>query len=417
MKRIPLFALLTANAISMVGNILAMVAIPWFVLETTGSASKTGITAFFTAMPAVIAAFFGGAIVDRLGFKRTSVIADIASGITVAMVPLLYLTTGLAFWQLLVLVFLGALLDAPGVTARQALLPDVAEMAGTRLERANAAYQAIQRSSILLGPPLAGLLIAVLGPANVLWVDAATFAISAALIALSTPSGRAAVRAANRYWHDLAEGLRFIRRDRLILSIVITVAITNFLDSPLFAVLMPVYANENFGSAVDLGLIFASFGAGSTVSAIIFAAIGHHLPRRATFIGAFILVGLPFWLLAQMPSLPLTIAAMLFSGFAAGPINPVLMTVSQERIPAGLRGRVFGMTAAMAAAAAPLGMVAAGYLAEGIGLTATLTGLAAAYLIVTVGMLFTPAFHEMDVGVSARLPPSAETEVGEEGAA
>lgn len=62
-------------------------------------------------------------------------------------------------------------------------------------------------------------------------------------------------------------------------------------------------------------------------------------------------------------------------------------------------------------------MVAAGYLAEGIGLTATLTGLAAAYLIVTVGMLFTPAFHEMDVGVSARLPPSAETEVGEEGAA
>lgn len=401
----------------MVGNILAMVAIPWFVLETTGSASKTGITAFFTAMPAVIAAFFGGAIVDRLGFKRTSVIADIASGITVAMVPLLYLTTGLAFWQLLVLVFLGALLDAPGVTARQALLPDVAEMAGTRLERANAAYQAIQRSSILLGPPLAGLLIAVLGPANVLWVDAATFAISAALIALSTPSGRAAVRAANRYWHDLAEGLRFIRRDRLILSIVITVAITNFLDSPLFAVLMPVYANENFGSAVDLGLIFASFGAGSTISAIIFAAIGHHLPRRATFIGAFILVGLPFWLLAQMPSLPLTIAAMLFSGFAAGPINPVLMTVSQERIPAGLRGRVFGMTAAMAAAAAPLGMVAAGYLAEGIGLTATLTGLAAAYLIVTVGMLFTPAFHEMDVGVSARLPPSAETEVGEEGAA
>src|SRR5947209_3766719 len=101
--RVPIVALFTANAISTVGNVFAFIAIPWFVLQTTGSASKTGLTAFFTILPTVLAAFFGGAVVDRLGFKRTSVIADCASTITIGLIPLLYSTIGLEFWQLLVL--------------------------------------------------------------------------------------------------------------------------------------------------------------------------------------------------------------------------------------------------------------------------------------------------------------------------
>src|SRR5512134_2809932 len=108
---LPLIALLTANAISLVGNVLSAIAIPWFVLQTTGSATRTGITGFFTVLPVVLAGFLGGTLVDRLGYKCTSIIADLASGVTVAITPLLYFTIGLAFWQLMVLVFLGALLD------------------------------------------------------------------------------------------------------------------------------------------------------------------------------------------------------------------------------------------------------------------------------------------------------------------
>ena len=109
-KRLPLSAFFTGSAISYIGDMLTFLAIPWFVLQITGSVTQTGITAFFSTLPSVFSAFFGSTLVDRLGYKRTSVLGDIASGATVALIPLLYHTVGLAFWELLALVFLGGLL-------------------------------------------------------------------------------------------------------------------------------------------------------------------------------------------------------------------------------------------------------------------------------------------------------------------
>src|SRR5258708_21032191 len=126
---IPIYSLFAANAISLVGNVLSAIAIPWFVLQTTGSATKTGITGFFNILPVVLAGFFGGTLVDRLGYKRTSIIADIASGVTSALIPILYYTIRLQFWQLMILVFFGALLDTPGSTGRRPLVPGLVEIA------------------------------------------------------------------------------------------------------------------------------------------------------------------------------------------------------------------------------------------------------------------------------------------------
>ena len=153
-----------------------------------GSAVRTGLTGAAFLLAAVMAGIFGGPVVDRMGFKRTSIVADLAGAVTVALVPLLYHTVGLLFWQLLVLVFLGGFLDAPGHTARQSLVPDLAGRAGMGIERANSAFQGIQFASLLLGPPLAGLLITLFAPGNVLWIDAATFVVSAALVATLVPS-------------------------------------------------------------------------------------------------------------------------------------------------------------------------------------------------------------------------------------
>ncbi|MDH4136425.1 MAG: MFS transporter, partial [Anaerolineae bacterium] len=206
MQRCPIYAFLTANAISLIGNNLTMIAVPWFVLETTGSAAKTGLVGFFTALPAIIAAFFGGTLVDHFGRKQMSIISDMASGLTVALIPLLYSTIGLGFWQLLLLVFLSALLDAPGSTARSALFPDVAQATNVRLEQANAAQQTVQRAATLIGPAIAGVLIAWLGTSNVLWLDAATFAISAGLFALAVPSRQAKLISQARYFDQLRMG-------------------------------------------------------------------------------------------------------------------------------------------------------------------------------------------------------------------
>jgi MFS family permease len=396
LKRLPFYSFLTANAISLIGNYLTMIAVPWFVLETTGSAAKTGLVGFFTALPSVIATFFGGTIVDRLGHKKMSVISDIGSGVTVALIPLLYHTIGLEFWGLLVLVFFSALLDAPGNTARASLLPDLAQAGDMELERANAYTQAIQRGSVLVGPALAGLLITWIGSSNVLWLDAGTFAISAIIFMFTIPTTTYKAASDSKYLDDLKEGLRFLRQNRMILTLVITVSITNFLDAPLFSVVLPVYAKEIFGDATKLGIIFSSFGAGATIGTLIFSAIGPRLPRRLTYILSFVMVGLPFWFLAFKPPFLLVAVLMFIIGIMASPINPLIMTVTQEHIPPEMRGRVFGMISAGAFVATPLGMLLSGYLLELSSITFTILVIASGYLLVTVGQVFNKSLHAMN---------------------
>ena len=124
---------------------MAIVALPWFVLETTGSAARTGIVSGALALGAVIPAVLGGPLVDRLGFKRSSVLADLASAAVVAAVPLLHLAGVLQFWQLVVLVFVLSSVNAQGDTARYALVPFLADRARMPIERANGADRATVR--------------------------------------------------------------------------------------------------------------------------------------------------------------------------------------------------------------------------------------------------------------------------------
>jgi MFS family permease len=311
------------------------VAIPWFVLQTTDSATRTGLTGGAFPLAAVVAGIFGGPLVDRMGFKRASIVADLTGAVAVALIPLLYHTVGLYFWQLLVLVFLGGFLDAPGHTARQGLIPDLAGRAGMRIERANSAFQGIQHASFLVGPPLAGLLIFLFAPGNVLWIDAATFVVSAGLVAALAPytaprSGTAAeVCRARRYLTELAEGVAFIRRDRLVLWMFGIGVVANSLVLPLFAVVLPFFARQTYGSAVVLGLMLGGFGCGALAGTALYGTFGHRLPRRATLVSAILLLGLPFWVLIATPSLGVAIGALFVAGFALGPPNPLTYSVLQ----------------------------------------------------------------------------------------
>lgn len=400
-RKIPLVALLSANTISLVGNQLTYIAIPWFVLQTTGSAAKTGIAAFFTALPALLAAFFGGPLVDRWGYKRTGVVADLASGLTVALVPLLYHTVGLAFWQLLALTFLGALLDTPGGTARDSLIPDLATLAGVRLERVNAIGQTLWRVAGLFGPPLAGLLIALLGPSNVLFLDAASFAISAALVARIVPRSSAATSTVvpgetRSYLAELRAGLDFIRGDRLLATLIVSFTLLNALGEPLFGVVLPVYARHIYGSAVDLGFMLAAFAGGGLLGTALFGVWGHRLSRRSLYIGGFLLASLALWPLLALPPLPVLLGILALRGLAGAPLNLLAVTVAQERIPAQMRGRVFGVGRAFALAAAPLSLVLVGSLLEISGIRSTLAVLATVQLILTLALVRAAPLRQMD---------------------
>src|SRR5688572_855335 len=185
--RVGIVALLSANAISLSGNQVTMFALPWFVLETTGSAAQTALVAATQMVAFLLAALTGGVVVDRFGPKWLSVVSDVASGLSIAAIPILMHTIGLALWQVLVLAFLGAMLDSPGSNARYGIITDLIDLTGWRSERVYSAFSSADGVARIGGPILAGGLIAWVGAVNALWVDAASFAVSAVLITVLVP--------------------------------------------------------------------------------------------------------------------------------------------------------------------------------------------------------------------------------------
>jgi MFS family permease len=397
MRRAPLYALYAADTISLAGNAVSQIAIPWFVLTETGSATLTALVVFFNFVPIVLAAFFGGVVVDRLGFRATSVVADLASSAAVAAIPVLHTTVGIELWQLMALVFLGALLDAPGATARAALFPDVVELAGVPMERASGIRAGIQQGSQLVGAPLGGVLVAAFGAIGALWLDAASFLVSAALVVLFVPRPHRDPEAGprGRFFAELAEGLRFIWSRRLVRALLFMVLLSNLVEAP-GSVVLAVFAKEEYGSATDFGLLVGVLGGAALAGALGYSAIGHRLPRRRTFLVCFAFVPLGYLALAATPSLPVALVAVAVAGFAAGPINPLLFTVQTEIVPSELRGRVFGAVRAGAWAAIPLGILLGGVVVAAVGPAATFLVMGLLLAAVVGYGSFNPAFREMD---------------------
>ena len=218
--RLPLIASLTAGAISQAGNSFTNIAIPWYVLATTGSAARMGIVGFVQLVPTVVSSVFGGVLVDRVGHKRIAVIADVVSGLSVAAIPLIQQTIGLQFWQLLALVFLGAVIDAPGSSARSALFPDLIELSGTSSERANGVNGIVQNVVQLAVPPAAGVAIAIMGASQVLWIDAASFFISATIYLSFVPTIHRARETAESHLGEVFAGLGFLRRSPMLFTLL-----------------------------------------------------------------------------------------------------------------------------------------------------------------------------------------------------
>ncbi|MDT7537765.1 MAG: hypothetical protein QOI82_1350 [Actinomycetota bacterium] len=402
MSRRPLRSLLTANTISTVGTTMTFLAIPWYVLQTTGSASKTGIAAASETIPLALAAALGGPFVDRMGARRVSVISDVVSAVAIAAIPVLDATAGLAFWQLCLLIAVVGLARAPGDTARHLLVPGLARLADTPLERVTSAYDGVSRGARMLGAPLAGVLIAIWGASNILLIDAGTFAASAVLVQLMVPgSVRPAVAAEDPepYLTQLRSGLRYLRQDRLIAGITSMVMVTNLLDAAYSSVLVPVFARDVLHSSVALGLLGGTFGGGALAGTVIYGVIGPRLPRWPVYTVAFLVVGGPrFFLLGAAPPLPVILAGCLFAGLLCGAINPVLSAVEFGRIPDAMQSRVFGATAAGCLIGMPVGAVGGGLLVSAFGIRAALFTTGVLYLLTTLAPVVFPVWREMDDG-------------------
>jgi MFS family permease len=414
-RRAPLYALYTSNIVSAVGDVLMVLAIPWFVLQTTGSVVQTGLAAFFSTAAVAMSALLGAHIVERLGFRRASVVSDLASAASVALIPLFYETVGLPFWVLLLLVFLAGLLMTPGATARSSMVPELAALAHMRIERAAATSDGMTRLSRFIGAPLAGLLIVFIGPGNLLWIDAATFAFSALVIGravpvillpppveLSTATNKPAATSGG-FLRGLREGIAFIWHDPVLFWPTLVVLVTNLLDAGASGVLYPVFVKQTYGSPVWLGAMVATFGGAAFLGTLVFGAIGHRLPRQLTLGLCFTLGGaVRYFLTVGFAPHPFVLVALLtLCGLLIGAINPIFDTVAYERVPAGLRARVFGVLTAGAMLGSPLGGLIAGAIVPGIGIAVSLLIFGAVYTVATISLLIIPSLRDMDKPRSA----------------
>ncbi len=347
-RRGPIYALISGDFVSQFGNAVTTIALPWFVLESTGSATLTGIVFIALFLPVPIVTFFGGAVVDRVSRVKLSIAADLVSGVSVALIPLLHHTIGIRYWQLLILVFLGAVLDGPGFAARRSLVPDLAEGTGMSLERANSAFQVSWSTSVLLGPALGGVLIALVGSTAALWFDAGTFLVSALLIAFFIKDERAESiidktdgNESPSYLREVWEGVQWIVADRRLTQVLVSASITMTLIAAYMVIIMPVYAEAVFDDPVSLGILVAGFGLGSLLGSIGFGYLANRLASWTTYLIATALVGVPFVLLAMEPSLVIATILGCLVGIVFGPIIPSMDTLIQQRTDDSIRGRVF----------------------------------------------------------------------------
>ncbi|MBM7503985.1 MFS transporter [Agromyces aurantiacus] len=421
-RRLPLIALFAAQLCSLGGNAIALVAVPLIVLQQTGSPFAAGVAGIFATVPLVIGGALGGVLVDRFGYRASSIAADVASGVTVLAIPLLDAAGMLSFGVLLALVFLGGLLDPPGDTAKTVLMPELAALAGTPLARAAGAQSAVQRTATMVGAGTAGALVALAGPMVALLADAAGFAISALLVALLVPSRRRTGVALDR--RDVAEpdpsavdaassaagfvaGIRFIARTPLARAVVLLVTLTNAIDAAGIMVLKPVYASEVLGDPASLGFMVGCFAAGALTGSALFGLVGHRGSGRLMFAACFVLTGTPPYLAMALEAPPEVLFPVLaFSGLTAGALNPMISTALFGVVPDGMRARVFGAITSGVAASMPVGAFVAGVAVDAFGVTPVLAGAAVLYAVLGASPLVVRGFEGLS-GARGAAPAAA----------
>lgn len=398
MSRRPFLGLVVAETCSITGSRLAQIAVPWLVLTLTGSATWTGAAGFAEMLPYVVMKALGGPVIDRVGAKRVAVWCDGASVPLIGAIPLLHATGHLNIAAILTVAVLVGTVRGPADGAKSSLVPAVARQGRLPLERVTGVLGTVERLGSSLGAAFAGALIAAIGPAPALAVDAVALGLSALLVGTTVPAADPFTEAHEPYGKALREGWSFLRTDAVLVGISTMVALTNLLDQAYSAVLVPVWAKDTHHSIGTVGLLFAVWSAASVGGAIVAALTGERLPRLPVYLIAFLLGGLPrFAVLGSEAGVPLVLAVLVVGGFACGFVNPILSAVIFERIPERLVGRVSTLNTALCWSLIPFGGLLGGVLISTSGVRVALWAVGIAYFLVTLLPLVHHGFREFGV--------------------
>jgi len=268
-------ALLGAEVASSFALATQAMAIPWLVLDNGGSATDVGLVATAELAPAILLGIPLGGMVGRVGGRRWMIGSDIVSAGLVAAIAILAEAHVLPFWGLLGLVFAFGSLRTPYMGSQQEVLATVVGEREELLARATSILQGANRTSLLLGPPIAGALVASLGPATTMFLTVATLAVVVIVVRLAVPPADHLRDPATR--PRLLDGLRELRRDHLIASWVPASALSEAAYQALF-VAIPILTMYRYdATAAVAGTLLGAFGGGAVVGSIAAATIATYI--------------------------------------------------------------------------------------------------------------------------------------------
>ena len=372
--------LYSGQLISQIGDGLNKVALLWFVYELTGSALKMMVIGLLQTIPPLLFGPLIGVWLDRLPKKVVMIWVDLIRTLLILLIPALYAAEALTLERLYLLVFVTAIVSTIFGPALASATPQI--VVRSQLTAANALLQSTTNIGMLAGPAIGGIGIALVGAQNVLYLDAATFLISAlCLMPVKVNEQRHSLRwqeQSSSMIHDLKTGFRFVfLQHRLVFMLMMTAALYN-LGASAFMFLLPVIAKQSLGvGPVELGWLWSVLGSGMLITSLCLVWLRQgNLHRRLRIIAHSMAIGgLAVGVLGFLETPFIASFFMLIIGGSTAVLTPVVFALLQELTPGPLLGRVFTTFSTGGMASAMAGMIGFGLVADVVGPGVSLIGI------------------------------------------
>ena len=362
----------SGESVSLLGDQFHFVALAWLTLQLTGSGVALGTVLMTTAIPRALFMLVGGAMSDRISPRSLMLGSNALRTVVVAIIAALVLSGHAQLWQLYILALLFGTVDAFFHPALNTIVPML--VSERLLSPANALVQIMMQLSGLIGPAIAGVVVAAMNTGPAFAFDAASFAVATLTIWLVRGGRRAAPSAANDGGNqrpsggvlsNIGAGLAYAWSDPAIRSLVLLVAAFNFAFTGPLLVGLPYLADTRFqGGAAAFGIIISAYGAGALTGAVLAGSL-RHVPRLGliTLLTASAMgIGLAF--LGNVPTVLLAVIAIAAIGLGAGFINVRIVAWLQARTPEAMRGRVMSLVLLGAVGLSPISLAVAGVIID-----------------------------------------------------
>lgn len=372
---------------SQIGEGLNKVALLWFVYTLTGSALKMTVVGILQTVPPLLFGPMSGVFLDRLPRKMVMVWADLIRTVMTFLIPALFGLDLLSLEGLYALIFLTSIVSTIFGPALVSAVPRLVRP--SELVTANALIQGTNNVGLLLGPAISGVLIAMIGAENVLYVNSATFLLSAlCLISMrlheTLKTAEEADRIATSMLDDLKVGLRFVFGTRSTVFLLVVISTLYNLGASAFVFILPVYAKEFLQvGPVQLGWLWSSLGVGMLVvsSWLAWRHQGDLHSRLRLIVRGMTVGGLAVCSLSLLETPLVAAAVVIVVGGSTAVMNPVVWALLQEATPEHLMGRVLTTFSTGSMAAAMAGMTGFGWIADAIGPAQSLIALGLVLLL------------------------------------